>query len=120
MGTKYFGTDGVRGVANETLTAAMAYRIGRYLGQYPAGKKNKVLLCRDTRLSGEMLKSALLAGLLSSGAEVYDEGVSTTPSISYLVVKKHFDFGVMISASHNPFYDNGIKVFNHLGEKLGK
>jgi phosphoglucosamine mutase len=118
MGTKYFGTDGVRGVANETLTAAMAYRIGRYLGQYPAGKKNKVLLCRDTRLSGEMLKSALLAGLLSSGAEVYDEGVSTTPSISYLVVKKHFDFGVMISASHNPFYDNGIKVFNHLGEKL--
>lgn len=118
MGTKYFGTDGVRGIANETLTAEMAYRIGRYLGQYPSGKKNKILLCRDTRLSGEMLKAALLAGLLASGAEVYDEGVSTTPSISYLVVKNHFDFGVMISASHNPFYDNGIKVFNHLGEKL--
>jgi phosphoglucosamine mutase len=118
MATKYFGTDGVRGVANETLTAAMAYRIGRYLGQYPNGKKNKVLLCRDTRLSGEMLKSALLAGLLASGAEVYDEDISTTPSISYLVVKEKFDFGVMISASHNPFYDNGIKVFNRYGEKL--
>jgi phosphoglucosamine mutase len=118
MATKYFGTDGVRGVANETLTAKMAYRIGRYLGQYPSGKKNKVLLCRDTRLSGEMLKAALLSGLLASGAEVYDEDISTTPSISYLVVKEKFDFGVMISASHNPFYDNGIKVFNRLGEKL--
>jgi phosphoglucosamine mutase len=118
MATKYFGTDGVRGVANETLTAAMAYRIGRYLGQYPKGKKNKVLLCRDTRLSGEMLKAALLSGLLASGAEVYDEDISTTPSISYLVVKEKFDFGVMISASHNPFYDNGIKVFNRNGEKL--
>src|SRR5574344_81857 len=118
MATKYFGTDGVRGVANETLTAAMAYRNGRYLGQYPNGKKNKVLLCRDTRLSGEMLKSALLAGLLASGAEVYDEDITTAPSISYLVVKEKFDFGVMISASHNPFYDNGIKVFNRLGEKL--
>jgi len=118
MGTKYFGTDGVRGVANVTLTAEMAYRIGRYLGQYPAGKKNNILLCRDTRLSGEMLKSALLAGLLASGADVYDEGVSTTPSISYLVEKEHFDFGVMISASHNPFADNGIKVFNRFGEKL--
>jgi phosphoglucosamine mutase len=118
MGTKYFGTDGVRGVANVTLTAEMAYRIGRYLGQYPDGKRNKVLLCRDTRLSGEMLKAALLAGLLASGADVYDEGVSTTPSISYLVEKEHFDFGVMISASHNPFPDNGIKVFNRYGEKL--
>lgn len=115
---KYFGTDGVRGVANKNLTAEMAYRIGRCLGQYPHGKKNKILLCRDTRLSGEMLKSALLSGLLASGADVYDEGISTTPSISFLVNAEHFDFGVMISASHNPYYDNGIKVFNHLGEKL--
>jgi phosphoglucosamine mutase len=115
---KYFGTDGVRGVANETLTAPMAYRIGRYLGQYPEGKKNKVLLCRDTRVSGAMLLHAVIAGLLSSGADVYDEGISTTPSISYLVEKEHFDFGIMISASHNPFGDNGIKVFNRHGEKL--
>jgi phosphoglucosamine mutase len=118
MATHYFGTDGVRGVANETLTVKMAYRIGRYLGQYPSGKKNKILLCRDTRLSGEMLEAALLSGLLASGAEVYNIEICTTPSISYLVVKEHFDFGIMISASHNPFYDNGIKVFNALGEKL--
>lgn len=115
---KHFGTDGVRGVANETLTVDMAYRIGRFLGQYPSGKKNKVLLCRDTRLSGEMLSASLTCGLLSSGADVYDEIVSTTPSISYLVRQNKFDFGVMISASHNPFYDNGIKVFNAEGEKL--
>lgn len=115
---KYFGTDGVRGIANETLTAPMAYRIGRYLGQYPNGKKNRVLLCRDTRISGSMLLHSVLAGLLASGADVYDEGISTTPSISYLVEKEHFDFGIMISASHNPFGDNGIKVFNANGEKL--
>jgi phosphoglucosamine mutase len=115
---KYFGTDGVRGVANETLTAAMAYRIGRCLGQYPNGKKNKILLCRDTRLSSDLLASALVSGLLASGSEVYDEGVCTTPSVSYLVRADHFDFGVMISASHNPFSDNGIKVFNREGEKL--
>jgi phosphoglucosamine mutase len=118
MENKYFGTDGVRGVANETLTAAMAYRIGRCLGQYPAGTKNKILLCRDTRLSSDMLASALIAGLLASGSEVYDEGVCTTPSVSYLVRADRFDFGVMISASHNPFSDNGIKIFNREGEKL--
>jgi len=115
---KHFGTDGVRGVANETLTATMAYRIGRYLGQYPNGKKNKILLCRDTRVSGAMLSHSVIAGLLASGADAYDEGISTTPSISYLVEKESFDFGIMISASHNPFGDNGIKVFNARGEKL--
>lgn len=115
---KHFGTDGVRGVANRTLTAEMAYRIGRCLGQYPSGKKNKVLLCRDTRISGDMLLMAVVSGLLASGSDVYDEGISTTPSISYLVKKDHFDFGVMISASHNPYPDNGIKIFNAEGEKL--
>jgi phosphoglucosamine mutase len=114
----YFGTDGVRGIANTSLTAKIAYRIGRCLGKSKDGKKCKILLCRDTRLSGEMLKSALLSGLLASGSEVYDEGISTTPSISYLVVSERFDYGVMISASHNPFSDNGIKVFNSKGEKL--
>jgi phosphoglucosamine mutase len=115
---KYFGTDGVRGVANKTLTASMAYRIGRCLGQYPNGAKNKVLLCRDTRISGDMLEMAVVAGLLASGSDVYDEDICTTPSISYLVKKDNFDFGVMISASHNPYTDNGIKIFNHEGEKL--
>lgn len=115
---KYFGTDGVRGVANKTLTATMAYRIGRCLGQYPHGAKNKVLLCRDTRISGDMLEMAVVAGLLASGSDVYDEDICTTPSISYLVKKENFDFGVMISASHNPYTDNGIKIFNHEGEKL--
>lgn len=116
--TRYFGTDGARGRANQTLSVKTAYRIGRYLGQYPNGRKNRVLVCRDTRLSGPMFLNGIVSGLLASGADVYDEGVSTTPSISYLVEKHHFDFGVMISASHNPFYDNGIKVFNSIGEKL--
>jgi phosphoglucosamine mutase len=115
---KYFGTDGVRGLANKDLTAEMAYRIGRCLATMKKDKKPRILICRDTRLSSDMLKAALLAGLLSSGAEVFDEGVSSTPSISYLVRKKCFDYGVMISASHNPFGDNGIKIFNGEGEKL--
>lgn len=115
---KYFGTDGVRGESNLSLTVDMAYRIGRYLGQYPNGKKNRILVCRDTRLSGGMLLAALTAGLTSSGSDVFDEGVSTTPSVSYLVRRDKFDFGVMISASHNVFSDNGIKVFNREGEKL--
>jgi len=96
----------------------MAYRIGRYIAQYPNGKKNKILIGRDTRLSGTMLDSALIAGITSGGGDVYELGVTTTPSISYLVERHNFDFGVMISASHNPFYDNGIKVFAPNGEKL--
>ena len=115
---KYFGTDGVRGKANETLNATVAYRIGRCLGRLKKGSAPKVLVCEDTRLSSEMLRNAIISGLLTSGAEVYDERVSSTPSVSYLVMKHSFDYGVMVSASHNPFDDNGIKIFNRLGEKL--
>lgn len=118
MKNKYFGTDGVRGLAGDRLTVSMAYRIGRYIGQYPNGTTNRFLIARDTRISGQMLLSALVAGILASGSQVYDLGVSTTPSISYLVRKHGFDYGIMISASHNPFYDNGIKLFNRDGEKL--
>lgn len=115
---KYFGTDGVRGVANKELTAKIAFRIGRYIGYDPNGKKIKVLIARDTRLSGKFLEEAVSSGVVSSGSDAYVLGVSTTPSVSYLVRKHNFDYGVMISASHNPYYDNGIKVFNSKGEKL--
>ena len=112
---KYFGTDGARGIAGGQITGALAYRIGRFIG---SGKKNKILIARDTRISGKLLADALGVGIVSSGSDVYDIGVSTTPSVSYLVRKHGFDYGVMISASHNPYYDNGIKVFNSEGEKL--
>ena len=114
---KYFGTDGVRGIANDKLTSRLAYRIGRFLGQYPNGKKTKILIGRDTRLSGSMLDCALISGVTSSGGDVYELGITTTPSISYLVENGNYDFGVMISASHNPFFDNGIKIFSPNGEK---
>ena len=118
---KYFGTDGVRGLANEKLNSALAYRIGRYLGSLEKeGKGPKILIARDTRLSGQMLFAGLASGILTSGGDVYDIDVSTTPSISYLVVKKGYDFGIMISASHNPFYDNGIKVFSNQGTKISE
>lgn len=118
---KYFGTDGVRGAANEKLNSTMAYRIGRYLGSlHLKNAAPKILIARDTRLSGQMLLSALTSGILASGGHVYDIGISTTPSISYLVTKKGFDFGIMISASHNPFYDNGIKVFSAKGTKISE
>ena len=112
---KYFGTDGARGVAGKQITGALAYRIGRFIGH---GKKNKILIARDTRISGKLLADAVGVGATSSGSDVYDIGVSTTPSVSYLVRKHGFDYGVMISASHNPYYDNGIKVFNAEGEKI--
>ena len=115
---KYFGTDGVRGFANEVLTTDIAYRIGRFIGNYPQGHKNKIVIGRDTRISGDMLDAALIAGLTRSGAIVYELGITTTPSISYLVEKEGFDFGIMISASHNHYYDNGIKIFGPNGEKL--
>lgn len=115
---KYFGTDGVRGFVNDYLTPTIAYRIGRFIGCYPNGHKNKILIGRDTRISGDMLDAALITGLTRSGAIVYELGITTTPSISYLVEKEHFDFGIMISASHNPYYDNGIKIFGPNGEKL--
>jgi phosphoglucosamine mutase len=117
---KYFGTDGVRGVANAELTPELAYRIGRCGGYVLAGqvKKPKVLIGRDTRISGPMLEASLVAGLLSIGANVIRVGVLSTPAIAYLTKKLGADAGVMISASHNPVEDNGIKFFGRDGFKL--
>ncbi|HEX7057028.1 MAG TPA: phosphoglucosamine mutase [Bacilli bacterium] len=117
---KYFGTDGVRGVANQGLTPELAYKIGRCGGFVLAGetKRPKVLIGRDTRISGEMLEAALVAGLLSIGADVVRLGVITTPGVAYLTKSRKADAGVMISASHNPVEDNGIKFFGRDGFKL--
>ena len=116
---KYFGTDGVRGRANEGLTLDMSIRIGQYLGWYYSKDKHaRILVGKDTRLSGDMFELGLAAGATSMGAQVYLLGVCPTPSISYLIQKERFDCGIMVSASHNPYYDNGIKVFNHNGEKM--
>ncbi|PTX58925.1 phosphoglucosamine mutase [Melghirimyces profundicolus] len=122
---KYFGTDGVRGVANRELTPELAYRLGR-AGAYvltknrndEKGKKPRVLVGRDTRLSGELLESALVAGMLSIGVDVARLGVVSTPGVAYLTREWGASAGVMISASHNPFTDNGIKFFGHDGFKL--
>ena len=116
---KYFGTDGVRGRANEGLTLEMSIKIGQYLGWYYGKEKHaKILIGKDTRLSGDMFELGLAAGATSMGAQVYLLGVCPTPAISYLVRKERFDCGIMVSASHNPYYDNGIKCFNHNGEKM--
>jgi phosphoglucosamine mutase len=117
---KYFGTDGVRGVANRDLTPELAYRIGRCGGVVLAGKtaRPKVLIGRDTRISSALLENALVAGLLSIGADVVRLGVVTTPAVAYLTRRLQADAGVMISASHNPFEDNGIKFFGGDGFKL--
>lgn len=118
---KYFGTDGVRGRVGDTLTVQMAFRIGRYLGQFPNGKKNLILIGQDTRISSPMLAASLKSGITSSGSNVYDVGVTTTPSLSFLSRRDDaIDYAIMVSASHNPYYDNGIKVFNRNGEKLEK
>ena len=114
---KYFGTDGFRGRANEELTAEHAFRIGRFLGCAASGGKGRVLIGKDTRRSSYMLEYALAAGVASSGADAYLLHVTTTASVSYLVRAEGFSFGVMISASHNPFEDNGIKLFSERGEK---
>ncbi|WP_124726449.1 phosphoglucosamine mutase [Staphylospora marina] len=121
---KYFGTDGVRGVANEKLTPELAFRLGR-CGAYvlTRGKerdngKVKIVVGRDTRLSGELLESALIAGMLSIGCDVVRLGVISTPGVAYLTRHLEADAGVMISASHNPFEDNGIKFFGADGYKL--
>lgn len=118
---KYFGTDGVRGVANEGLTPELAFKLGRF-GGYTLLEKGvehpRVLVGRDTRISGEMLESALVAGLLSIGAEVMRLGVISTPGVSYLTKEMEANAGVMISASHNPVEDNGIKFFASNGFKL--
>lgn len=118
--SKYFGTDGVRGEANTELTPELAYKLGR-IGGYVLTKdrdKPKVLIGRDTRISGEMLEAALVAGLLSIGAEVMRLGVISTPGVAFLTKALSADAGVMISASHNPFEDNGIKFFGPDGYKL--
>ena len=118
---KYFGTDGFRGEANKNLTAEHAFRIGRFLGYYLSEKKGeraKVVIGKDTRRSGYMFEYALAGGLVSSGADAYLLHVTTTPSVAYVTKTDGFDAGVMISASHNPFYDNGIKLFNEHGEKM--
>ncbi|MEZ0480660.1 phosphoglucosamine mutase [Planococcus sp. SSTMD024] len=118
---KYFGTDGVRGVANSELTPELAFKLGRFGGYVltkSSKEKPKVLVGRDTRISGEMLENALAAGLLSVGAEVMRLGVISTPGVSYLTRVMSAEAGVMISASHNPVADNGIKFFGSDGFKL--
>ena len=119
---KYFGTDGFRGEANVTLTVEDAYKVGRFLGWYYGKKKPeekcRVVIGKDTRRSSYMFEYSLVAGLTASGADAYLLHVTTTPSVSYVVRTEEFSCGIMISASHNPFYDNGIKVINEKGEKL--
>lgn len=117
---KYFGTDGIRGIANEELTPELAFKLGRF-GGYVLTKeveRPKVLIGRDTRISGNMLENALVAGLLSIGAEVMRLGVISTPGVAYLTKANSAALGVMISASHNPVPDNGIKLFGPDGFKL--
>lgn len=121
---KYFGTDGFRGEANVDLTVEHAFKVGRFLGWY-YGKENpdqqcRIVIGKDTRRSSYMFEYSLVAGLTASGADVYLLHVTTTPSVSYVVRTEEFNCGIMISASHNPYYDNGIKVINERGEKLGE
>lgn len=119
MANKYFGTDGIRGKANETLTAERAFLVGRYLGWYFSKEgKQSIVIGKDTRLSSDMLESALAAGISSEGCNAYLVGTCPTPAISYLVQNEDFACGAMISASHNPFYDNGIKIFSKDGLKM--
>lgn len=124
---RYFGTDGFRGEANRTLTAMHAYKVGRFLGWYYGaplsgnavkGRRPRIVVGKDTRRSSYMLEYAIAAGITASGADVYMLHVTTTPSVSYVTRQDEFDCGIMITASHNPFYDNGIKVINRYGEKL--
>ena len=118
---KYFGTDGFRGEANKNLTFDHAVKIGRFLGWYYGtrqGKKAKVVIGKDTRRSSYMFEYALCTGLMASGADAYIMHVTTTPSVAYITRVDDFDCGIMISASHNPYYDNGIKLLNGNGEKM--
>ena len=117
---KYFGTDGFRGEANVNLMPEHAYRVGRFLGWYfrKEGQECRIIIGKDTRRSGYMLEYALSAGVTASGANAYLLHVTTTPSVSYIARSERFDCGIMISASHNPFYDNGIKLLNGKGEKM--
>ena len=119
---KYFGTDGFRGEANVNLTVDHAFKVGRFLGWYYGRDKEdgkaKIVIGKDTRRSSYMFEYSLVAGLTASGADVYLLHVTTTPSVSYIARTEDFDCGIMISASHNPFYDNGIKLINAAGEKM--
>ena len=123
---KYFGTDGFRGEANENLTADHAYKIGRFLGWYYGELKRQageeasasIVIGKDTRRSSYMFEYALVGGLVASGADAYLLHVTTTPSVAYVARVDEFDCGIMISASHNPYYDNGIKLINGNGEKM--
>lgn len=117
---KYFGTDGFRGEANIDLTVEHAYKVGRFLGWHLGKdkKRPKVVIGKDTRRSSYMFEHALVAGLTASGANAYMLYVTTTPSVSYVVRTEQFDCGIMISASHNPYYDNGIKLINAKGHKM--
>ncbi len=123
---KYFGTDGFRGEANENLTADHAYKIGRFLGWYYGELKRRsgseeparIVIGKDTRRSSYMFEYALVGGLVASGADAYLLHVTTTPSVAYVARVDGFDCGIMISASHNPYYDNGIKLINGNGEKM--
>lgn len=125
---RYFGTDGFRGEANVSLTAEHAYRVGRFLGWYFTKSKReqgsaepaKIVIGKDTRRSGYMLEYSLVSGLTASGADAYLLHVTTTPSVAYVTRVDKFDCGIMISASHNPYYDNGIKLINSDGEKMGE
>lgn len=124
--SKYFGTDGFRGEANRTLTADHAYTIGRFLGWYYSMLKRRqgdssparIVLGKDTRRSSYMFEYTLVGGLVASGADAYLLHVTTTPSVAYVTRTDGFDCGIMISASHNPYYDNGIKLINSNGEKM--
>ena len=123
---KYFGTDGFRGTANENLTADHAYRVGRFLGWYYGELKRRngddtparIVIGKDTRRSSYMFEYSLVGGLTASGADAYLLHVTTTPSVAYISRVDSFDCGIMISASHNPYYDNGIKLINGQGEKM--
>ena len=122
---KYFGTDGYRGEANVTLKVEDAFKVGRFLGWYyrnqkKDGQRCRIVIGKDTRRSSYMFEDALSSGICSSGADAYLLHVTTTPSVSYVVRTEEFDCGIMISASHNPYYDNGIKVITGSGEKLGE
>ena len=124
---KYFGTDGFRGETNVDLTSLQAYKVGRFLGWYfssklsgctKAGYRPRIVIGKDTRRSSYMLEYSIVAGITASGADVYMLHVTTTPSVSYVTRQDEFDCGIMITASHNPFYDNGIKIINSYGEKF--
>ena len=119
---KYFGTDGFRGEANKALTAQKAFRVGRYIGWYYGQQhedgRARIIIGKDTRRSSYMLEAALTAGITSSGSDAYLLHVTTTPSVSYCCRTDGFDCGIMISASHNPFYDNGIKIMRANGQKI--